>query len=63
MYAIISLCRWLEAQPLCMGQVLSNEEMEALVDDLFVCRNPNQSPDGKVVVAILEQDDLDQLFG
>ena len=57
MYAIISLCRWLEAQPLC------NEEMEALVDDLFVCRNPNQSPDGKVVVAILEQDDLDQLFG
>ena len=57
MYAIISLCRWLEAQ------VLSNEEMEALVDDLFVCRNPNQTPDGKVVVAILEQDDLDQLFG
>ena len=53
---------WPVARPLCK-QVLSNEEMEALVDDLFVCRNPNQTPDGKVVVAILEQDDLDQLFG
>ena len=45
------------------GQVLSNEEMGALVDDLFASRNPNQTPDGKVVVAILGQDELDRLFG
>lgn len=45
------------------GQVLSNEEMEALVDDLLACPNPNQTPDGKVVVAILGQDELDRLFG
>ncbi len=45
------------------GQILSNEEMGALVDDLFACPNPNHTPDGKVVVAILEQNDLDQLFG
>lgn len=59
-YIALSLAR---SAAIVQGQVLSNEEMEALVDDLFVCRNPNQSPDGKVVVAILEQDDLDQLFG
>ncbi len=45
------------------GQVLSNEEMEALVDDLFACSNPNQAPDGKVVVAMLGQDDLERFFG
>ena len=59
-YIALSLAR---SAAIVQGQVLSNEEMEALVDDLFVCRNPNQTPDGKVVVAILEQDDLDQLFG
>lgn len=45
------------------GQILSNEEMEALINDLFVCVNPNQTPDGKIVVAILEQNDLEHLFG
>ena len=59
-YIALSLAR---SAAIVQGQVLSNEEMEALVDDLFVCRNPNQTPDGKVVVAILEQDDLDHLFG
>ena len=59
-YIALSLAR---SAAIVQGQVLSNEEMEALVDHLFVCRNPNQTPDGKVVVAILEQDDLDQLFG
>lgn len=44
------------------GQVLSNEEMENLVDNLFVCKNPNYTPDGKIIVAILEQEDFEQLF-
>ena len=59
-YIALSLAR---SAAVVQGQVLSNDEMEALVDDLFVCQNPNQTPDGKVVVAILGQDDLDQLFG
>ena len=59
-YIALSLAR---SAAIMQGQALSNEEMEALVDDLFACPNPNQAPDGKVVVAILEQDDLDQLFG
>lgn len=45
------------------GQILSNEEMEHLVNDLFACSNPNHTPDGKVIVAMLEQNDMDQLFG
>lgn len=45
------------------GQVLSNEEMEALVDSLFACSTPNYTPDGKVIITILEQDNIDRLFG
>ncbi len=59
-YIALSLAR---NAAIAQGQVLSNEEMEALVDDLFACRNPNRTPDGKVVMAILEQGDLERLFG
>ena len=45
------------------GRQLTNMEMQGLVDDLFACKNPNQAPDGKIIVAILEQTDLDRLFG
>ena len=44
------------------GQVLSNEEMEALVDSLFACATPNYTPDGKVIITILEQENIDRLF-
>lgn len=59
-YIALSLAK---SAAIVQGQVLSNEEMEALVNDLFICQNPNQTPDGKVIVAILEQNDLDRLFG
>ena len=32
------------------GQVLSNEEMEGLVNGLFACENVNYTPDGKSVL-------------
>ena len=44
------------------GQVLSNDEMEALVDSLFACATPNYTPDGKVIITILEQDNIERLF-
>lgn len=44
------------------GQVLSNEEMEALVDSLFACATPNYTPDGKVIITILEQENIERLF-
>ena len=45
------------------GQVLSNEEMEALVNGLFACENVNYTPDGKSVLCILRQQEIEHLLG
>lgn len=45
------------------GQVLSNEEMENLVNDLFACSNVNYTPDGKNVLCILKQQEIEHLLG
>ena len=44
------------------GQVLSNDEMERLVNELFACSNANYTPDGQSVLAILPQADIEQLL-
>jgi len=44
------------------GQVLSNEEMETIVNGLFSCSNVNYTPDGKPILTILPQTDIDALF-
>lgn len=45
------------------GQVLSNEEMENLVNGLFGCENVNYTPDGKNVLCILRQQEIEHLLG
>lgn len=45
------------------GQVLSNEEMENLVNDLFACSDVNYTPDGKNVLCILKQQEIEHLLG
>ncbi len=45
------------------GQVLSNEEMESLVNRLFACSNVNLTPDGKSIICILQQQEIDHLMG
>ena len=45
------------------GQVLSNEEMENLVNELFACSNVNYTPDGKNVLCILRQQEIEHLLG
>jgi len=45
------------------GQQLSNEEMDALVNDLFACENVNYTPDGRPILCILPQQDIEQLLG
>ena len=45
------------------GQVLSNDEMENLINRLFACSNANQSPDGKPITCILEQQEIEHLLG
>ena len=44
------------------GQVLSNEEMERIVNELFACSNANYTPDGNPILAILPQGDIEQLL-
>lgn len=36
------------------GQILQKEEMQALIDQLFTCKTPNYTPDGKLVFFIFE---------
>lgn len=44
------------------GQVLNNDEMENLVNELFACSNVNYTPDGHSILAILPQQDIEQLL-
>lgn len=44
------------------GQVLSNAEMESLVNELFTCQDVNHTPDGKTILSILKQTDIEALF-
>jgi len=45
------------------GQILSNEEMENLINELFACSNANYTPDGKAILCILPQSDIEHLLG
>ena len=45
------------------GQVLSNDEMESIINQLFACSNVNYTPDGKAILCILPQRDIEQLLG
>ncbi len=45
------------------GQVLTNDEMESLINSLFSCSNVNYTPDGKAVLCILPQTDIELLLG
>ena len=50
------------AAAIVYGQVLGNEEMSALVDSLSACESPNYTPDGRVVLATLKEEELERLF-
>ncbi len=41
---------------------LTNEEMSALVDQLFACETPNSTPDGKPTISIVETQELENRF-
>ena len=45
------------------GQILSNEEMETIINELFSCTNVNYTPDGKAILCILPQADIEHLLG
>lgn len=45
------------------GQVLSNDEMENIFNSLFASSNPNYTPDGKNILCILKQSEIEHLLG
>ncbi len=44
------------------GKVLSQEEMKALIDELFGCENPYTTPSGKTIVSTITLDELNKRF-
>lgn len=44
------------------GQILSQSEMEQLIGDLLKSTNPNLTPDGKTIIAILKQESISKMF-
>ena len=45
-----------------VGQELSQEEMNDIIEKLFISSNPNYTPEGKVISVILEHDKISKLF-
>jgi len=45
------------------GQQLTEEEMQALVNDLFACQQCNAAPDGKPTFLEFKMDQLERMFG
>ena len=44
------------------GEVLTNDEMDTLVNHLFACSDVNHTPDGKTILSILPQQDIERLM-
>ena len=45
------------------GEVLTNDEMDTLVNHLFACSDVNHTPDGKTILSILPQQDIERQMG
>lgn len=45
-----------------IGEVLSADEMNNLINELFTCDMPGYTPDGKKTFVIIEDHDIDKLF-
>lgn len=42
------------------GRVLTEEEILLLVSELFACKTPNYTPDGKSIIAVIADDEIDK---
>lgn len=51
-----------ESAAIPVGKSLNNQEMSKLVDELFVSPTPNYTPDGRLILSILPQEDIEKLF-
>lgn len=60
-HSLIAL-KMAEAGAIPVGKTLNNESMSKLVDELFISPTPNYTPDGRLILSILPQEDIDKLF-
>lgn len=51
-----------KAAAIVSGQVLTNDEMNGLIEGLFSVSTPNYTPDGKTVLAVIKEDEIEKLF-
>ena len=51
-----------KAAAIASGQVLSGEEMSHLVDTLLTSTSPNYTPDGKLALTVLHEDEIEKMF-
>lgn len=51
-----------KASAIHSGKQLSEMEMQELIDQLFACENPNHTPSGKLIVKIIDLEELDSHF-
>ena len=51
-----------KASAIHYGKQLSDIEMQELIDQLFACENPNHTPSGKLIVRIMDLEELDAHF-
>ena len=51
-----------KAAAIAQGQVLSNEEMNNLVDGLLTSTSPNYTPDGKTALVVMKEEEIEKLF-
>ena len=51
-----------KAAAIVPGQVLNVEEMDGLVDSLFSCPTPNYTPDGKIILSVISEEEIEKMF-
>jgi DNA mismatch repair protein MutL len=50
-------------QSIKAGKILSQKEMQLLIDELFACASPNITPNGKPTYTEFNKNELDKIFG
>ena len=51
-----------KAAAIVPGQILSSEEMGNLVDGLLTSAMPNYTPDGKIILSVVKEEELEKMF-
>jgi DNA mismatch repair protein MutL len=51
-----------ESAAIVVGQVLAQIEIDTLLSDLMQSTNPNMTPDGKTIIAMLKPESIDVMF-